>query len=861
MSRIESRNSNFETRPLFPRRTENSNPPANFQSRVSFFVLFMLTVVPCPAQQAPAPAPQPAGPRLALDDILRWRIGSSPAVSPDGRRALFLLDENDFEKSQVITQLWIVDTSSKQTRRLTHSDGRVGQPRWSPDGRWISFLAARGPVPEKEKPQVWLLAADGGEAFPLTEAAEAVSHYAWAPDSRSVFYVADAPPAAAARALRERRQESKLDHTVVDEERPRREIWRITVEDQRAERVYSGDPGVDEFAVSPDGHWLAFRSNGTGDPDDGAKFNLMLLDVTARRARPLTTRGGEERSPAWSPDSARVAFLAPRDPAITYSQEEVFVVALPVTPVGDPAEPQRLTQNFTGAIERLHWPRGNSLYFAAAVRTESKLFALDSATGAVTAASPEKWHLTGADWTPDGATCVAFAEGPSALPDLVVLRPASAMVEPQKLTDLNPQLAQFALGAQEVVRWKSPDGLEIEGIVTRPAGWEATKKYPLLLDVHGGPHNVRSNTMTTGHYAQLFAARGWLVLQPNFRGSSAYGHEFGIANRADLGGKDADDILAGVDFLIARGWADPERLAVMGESYGGYMTNWLIARTKRFRAAASLFGIFNFITDYSNSEISSWEKDYLGKYYWEDLALYLDRSPAKHAAGIHTPVLILHGDADTNTFISNSQEMYRALRALGRTVRFVRFPREGHGFVEPNHVRAQYEEILAWLEAHALGAGASRPRAAIEPVRAGVWELRVAEVRAPENYGGVAAKSRFVEVELLVRAAEPATERFGLLLLNNSGGDVWLEAAPGEAGSLGANHYPEGVVTETLGQRLLARSQGQVIAIQPDRDGAHASLAVTIAFDVPAAARQLLLRVKDFPPVRIEIPVTHSAGR
>jgi hypothetical protein len=160
-----------------------------------------------------------------------------------------------------------------------------------------------------------------------------------------------------------------------------------------------------------------------------------------------------------------------------------------------------------------------------------------------------------------------------------------------------------------------------------------------------------------------------------------------------------------------------------------------------------------------------------------------------------------------------------------------------------------------------LGLGASRARAAIEPVRSGAWELRVGEVRVPETYGGLAPKGRFVEVELLVRAAETTPERFGLLLLNNAGGDVWLETARGEAGALGANHYPEGVVTETLGQRLLAKAQGQVIAIQPDRDGAHSSLAVTIAFDAPAAARQLLLRVKDFPPVRIEIPVANSAGR
>jgi len=824
-----------------------------------FSLALLLSAMAATAQQVSAP-PAPSGKRLTLDDVLRWRMGSSPAVSPDGRRALFLVDENNFEKSQVVSQLWLVDTTSKQTRRLTHSDGRVGQPRWSPDGRWISFLAARGPHPEKEKAQVWILANDGGEAFPLTETAAGVLHYAWAPDGRSIYYVAEAPPAEPARVLYERRQERKIDQVVVDEERPRREIWRVTVEDQRSERISAGDPGVDEFAASPDGRWLVFRTNSTGDPDDGAKYNLMLLDVAARRARPLTTRPGPERSPAWSPDSARVAFLAPQDPAIPYSQEEVFVVPLPVA-AAEPIEPQRLTQNFTGAIERLHWPKGNSLYFAAAVRTERRLFALDAATGAVTAASPEKWYLSDADWSFDSATCVAFTEGPNALPELVVLRPASAMVEPQKLADLNPQLKQFALGAQEVVRWKSKDGLEIEGIVTKPVGWDAAKKYPLLLDVHGGPHNHRSHTMTSGHFAQVFAARGWLVLQPNFRGSSAYGHEFGIANRADLGGKDADDVLAGVDFIIAQGWADPERLAVMGESYGGYMTNWLIARSKRFRAAASLFGIFNFITDYSNSEFSSWERDYLGKYYWEDLLLYLDRSPAKFAADIHTPVLILHGDADTNTSISNSQEMYRALRALGRTVRFVRFPREGHGFIEPNHVRAQYEEILAWLDEHALGMGGARTRAALAPVRSGAWELRVADVRAPESYGGVAPRGRFVEVELLVRAVQPTTERFGVLLIGTSGSDVWLEALPGETAASGANQYPEGLVTETLGQRLLVKSQALVVALQPDRDGAHSSLAVTIAFDAPLAARQFLLRVKDFPPVRIEVPAASANSR
>ncbi|MGH9795585.1 MAG: alpha/beta hydrolase family protein, partial [Candidatus Acidiferrales bacterium] len=245
----------------------------------------------------------------------------------------------------------------------------------------------------------------------------------------------------------------------------------------------------------------------------------------------------------------------------------------------------------------------------------------------------------------------------------------------------------------------------------------------------------------------------------------------------------------------------------------------------------------------------------LGKYYWEDLDLYLDRSPAKFAAQIETPVLILHGDADPNTFISNSLEMYRALRALGRTVRFLRFPREGHGFTEPHHVRTQYEEILAWLGEHALGLDAARPRATIEPARFGAWELRIAGVRTPENYGGIAPKGAFVEVELLIRAVEPTRERFSLLLFDNSGSEVSLQplssvGATEAAGSI----YPEGIVAETLGQRVLVKSQGQVIAIQPDADGAHAALAIVVTFDAPATARHFLLRVKDFPAIRIDLP-------
>jgi dipeptidyl aminopeptidase/acylaminoacyl peptidase len=800
--------------------------------------------------------------RLTIEDTLRWRIASNPVLSPDARRIAYLVTENDFEKSRPVTHLWWVDTETRQARRLTQTDNGASDPRWSPDGRWLAFLSTRGSDdPRKLRAQVWLLPVEGGESFALTRASSAaadVLHYRWAPDGKAVYFVAPQPLPTPAEAFREQRQKQRMDAVVVDEEKPRKEIWRVALEDRRAERIFAGDLGLDEFEVSPDGKWIVYRTNYTGEPDHSRKYDLWLLELATGRARQLTRRDGEERSAVWSPDSARVAFLAPRVPEINYSQEEVFVVPIaPPAPAvageAQPPEPQRVTKDFAGAIERLQWPaRGDAIWFAAGLRTGNQLFQLNPADGTVRPANAENVFLTDADG--NGESVAAVVEGPNSLPEIALLRLGATPSEPQRLTDLNPQLKEFAVGAQEVVRWKSKDALEIEGLLIKPAGWQPGQKYPLLVEIHGGPHARRTNTLASGGFAQVWAARGWLVFQPNFRGSSAYGHEFGIANRGDLGGRDADDILTGVDFLVAQGWADESRLAVAGGSYGGYMTNWLIARTKRFRAAVSLFGIFNLVTDFSNSDFPSWERDYLTKYYWENLQIYLDRSPFKYVNEITTPVLILHGEEDNNTAIANSREMYQALKTLGRTAKFVRFPREGHGFREPNHHIEQFRLMAAWLDAHALGITDTRARQVGEAARKDNWELRVTAVRMPQSYAGVKPKGQFIEVELLIRALEPTEERFSLLVFDTSGSEIVLATED-------RNLYPEGVVAEALGQRVLVKSSGQVVAFVPDRQGGHSAMAVAVAFDAPLGAREFTLRVKEFPPIRIELPLAEGSVR
>jgi dipeptidyl aminopeptidase/acylaminoacyl peptidase len=808
-------------------------------------VMLALCVPPAATLAQTPSAAASVAKRLSFEDILRWKLPSKPVISPDGQRIAFLLTENEMEPSRVLVHLWWVHSETRQVRRLTHLDEVVAAPRWSPDGRWLGFVSGRG-VDGKQKPQVWLLPVDGGEAFPLTRAPEGVLYWNWSGDGKAVFYVTHEAASTATASLREKLQREKKDTVVVEEEKLRQEIWRTSVESQEAERLSAGDFGLDEIYPSPDGKWLIYRANGTGDPDHDTRNNLWLFDAATRKARPLVERVGLERSIVWSADSTRVAFLAPREAALRYSQEEIFL--MPVAWTGTRPEPQRLTRDFAGSIEGLRWPRGSAIFFAAEIRTGSRLFQVDTTDGIVRPASGETHYLSALDCTPDGAACAGLLETSATLPEIAVIRQAAG-AEPQKLSDLNPQLKEFALGAQEVVRWKSKDGREIEGVLLRPVAGDPLKKQPLLLDIHGGPYGRRGNTLTTGNLSQAWAARGWLVLQPNFRGSSGYGHEFGLGSRGDIGGRDYEDIMSGVDYIIAQGWADPERMAVMGESYGGYMTNWIIGHGQRFRAAVSAFGLFSLLTDFSNSAYPSWENDYLGKFYWQDLPLFMDRSPQKFVQQMQTPALILHGEADENTFIANSQEMYQALKLLGRTVRFVRFPREGHGFIEPQHVLARFRETAAWIERHVPGFDEGGTLVSGDRVHQGGWELRVAEVLASDSLAGVKPHGRWLEVAIVLRAVEPTGGRTSILVFDNAGGEVSLLGS-------GRVFYPEGLVSETLGEKLLVKAGGgQVLAAVPDKDGRHTTLAFRVAFDLPADVREVVLKLKEFPGLRVTVPV------
>lgn len=424
-----------------------------------------------------------------------------------------------------------------------------------------------------------------------------------------------------------------------------------------------------------------------------------------------------------------------------------------------------------------------------------------------------------------------LVEDKTSAPDVYVLKNG----ELKKLTDLNPQLKNFTFGEQTVIRWKSFDGWVIEGVLVKPVNFEQGKRYPMLVAVHGGPYGRIQDILRQYYNLQVWANEGYLVFAPNFRGSSGYSNKFGIANFKDLGGGDFKDIMAGIDYIVKElKIADENKIGIFGGSYGGYMTNWAITQTDRFKAAVSMFGIFNLITDYSNSYLPSWEPDYLGDYYWNNLKIYLERSPFYYVKNIKTPVLIMHGDEDPNTFISNSKEMYQALKHLGKTVEFVRYPREEHGFREPNHRIDEFYRCLAWFNKYLLGIEPEKkPLVRVDEwVETDEWAIKVVNAHKSVNYSGFDTSKKFIEVEILFRAKENA-KPLEINLLN----DFTLISSDASAS-------PVGVPVEVSGVKGLL--VGNVKASINAKDEKQ-YYPLRVAFDVTSLKGEMRLRISKFP--------------
>ncbi|MCS6775596.1 MAG: S9 family peptidase [Chloroherpetonaceae bacterium] len=871
------------------------------------------------SSSAASPSSTPIRRRITPRALLEVRRISSPRLHPDGLRVAFVVTEADFEESRWVSHIWLTEwvppppanalpgvgasqaegtrapAPEDPARQLTFSYEGEHHPRWSPDGRYLAFLSARpdptAPPPEEEETeapvdQVWILPVDGGEARRITHTKESVIDYAWTPDGKEILYLTSEPRARAIETLRrEERNRRKVDPVVEHDDRLRRQVWRIDVETRKPVLLFTGDYGIQECALSPDGRRLAYATNYTGLWNDYHRVDVYVRDLSTGEEIRVTDRPGGKHGLYWSPDGRQLAFLSWLDPEVSYSRQTLFVVNLPpslcpletrpATGVRTASTPHpapeanrtsaalepRLVTDLDHDLTEFHWSRHNGLFYAiASVGTGSRIVRIhpDGRTRYVSEEPAERREL---DVCGYNSALVFVQETAQSLPELF-LRDDFGRVH--QLTHLNAGfLETHLLPRQEVVCWQSPDGLSIEGVLTYPLDYQEGKRYPLIVQVHGGPKGRAVNALLRGYsMPAVWSAEGYAVLQPNFRGSEGYGNAFALANRRDLGGGDFQDIMAGVDWCIAQGIADPERLGIMGGSYGGYMTNWAIGHTDRFKGAISLFGIFHLLTDYSNSELSRWDLDYLGAFYWEDPEIYRRLSPGSYVEQIRTPTLIIHGDEDNNTFISNSKEMYQALRQRGVITQFVHYPREGHGLSEPNHKLDEIRRCLAWMDRYVKHSGdppgVYRPGDPV-PHANGLLELCVTRAEivtlagqpksAPPDRKPVAEETAFLEVQFTLH--RPDT-RAPIEPVRLSLEDVRLESRVSAGGPV---QFPAGIPLEVAGVRSLLEGHDLHLTHYPDPDNGQLAFGFAVVFRVPRSGGDCLLRVADFPPVSVSWPV------
>ena len=649
---------------------------------------------------------------LKPEDIVAMKKLSGANISPDGKWAVFvravpILEE---EKSEYRNHIWLVPTEGGKPLQLTNGPHGDSGPEWSPDSTRIAFISKRG----SDKGQIWIIPIIGGEARELTYTKNGAANPRWSPDGKRIAFLMEEKDSEA----EEKRKKAGDDPiTVEKDDFKQTHLWVIDVEamdeepellftlpekgsdkdneekkkdkKDRSQRLTEGNFHVRDPRWSPDGKQIAFVS--TPSPKaDHFMFNatIQIIDVETKEPRKLTSSDGAEGFPRWSPDGEWLAFVYSTND-VNFLQKDIYIIP------SEGGTPTNLTSDFDRNEVAPVWsPDGEAIYFEIADRVRRHLYAVPRDGGEVLQITHGDCAIGGMSIADDGDTYLCHRQAPDTPMDLYVGSIHTG--ELKQITELNPQCAEFALGETRVIQWQSSDGLDIEGLLHLPIGYEEGKSYPLIVEPHGGPHGAIALQFNIDWHH--FSGEGFATFSPNFRGSDGYGRDFARGNYRNWGIADYEDMMAGVDYLIDQGIADPERLVVNGWSYGGYMTAWTVTQTDRFKAAVTGAGLSNLVSMYAQNDIPS----YLELFFEDDspyqkLEMYRKHSPISYVRQAKTPTLILHGAEDKRVPVPQAEEFYAGLKAAGVDVEFVKYPREGHSIGEPRHLLDLLKRRMAWF--------------------------------------------------------------------------------------------------------------------------------------------------------------------
>jgi uncharacterized protein (TIGR01244 family) len=637
-----------------------------------------------------SPAGAQTGP--TVDQLIELKRVGSPAISPDGKLVAYTVREPNWDENAYETEIWLADVAAGTPRQLTNGKKSSGSPDWSPDGKRLAFTSDRS-----DKQQIWLVSTTFGEAEQLTREAEGVGgNFAWSPDGKQIaFTVADPKPEAW-----KDRDKKYGEFEIVDEDQRLTHLWVIDVESKKVKRLTKGAFTVGSFDWSPDGKEIAFDHTTNPDPSNGGTADISIVSVADATIRPLVAQEGPDNRPAWSPDGTKIAFSsAMAQPFYYFTNSHIAVIPAAGGAIQD------LTKTFDESPGLVAWLK-DGIYFGASQRTWAYLHRLDPATQNVTTLTPgAEWIMSGVTFSSDVATVAFMGAGPKQFAE-VFIAPLATMV-PKKLTDMAAQTAAWPQPTHEVITWKSVDGTSIEGVLHKPANVETGKRYPLLVVIHGGPTGTSRPvpfSATTTYPIDIWLNKGALVLEPNYRGSAGYGEKFRSLNVRNLGIGDAWDVTSGIDYLVAQGLADNDKVGTMGWSQGGYISAFLTTHdSARFKAVSVGAGISNWMTYYVNTDIHPFTRQYLKATPWDDPKIYADTSPMTYIKKASAPTLIQHGELDKRVPIPNAYELLQGLQDQGVPAKLIVYKGFGHGLTKPKAHRAAMEHNLEWFGKYIWG--------------------------------------------------------------------------------------------------------------------------------------------------------------
>ncbi|HYR92425.1 MAG TPA: S9 family peptidase [Terriglobia bacterium] len=639
---------------------------------------------------------------ITAEDYFAFRFLNDIQLSPDGATIAFVVGSIDQKENRRYNALWAVPADgSREPSLLTTSLQSSNTPRWRPDGKAIAFLSAR-PIPGEStglvpKIQVWILPLSGGEPSRVTNLQNGVTSFVWSPDGSRLLCVSKSGPSDTAKSPSDVRHYKHASYKFNDTgwfDDKRSHIWIVDVTSGITKQVTSGDDWNDtDPQWSPDGTKIAFVSDRTGKEfDEGRNKDIWTIDVTGRSLTKISRSEEPDSSPRWSPDGKTIAFLS--------ASERRAHPKIWLAPSQGGTAPRLAAEGLDLIPTDLRWAEsGRALYFETGVKGTSHLFRVDVETRRASQVTSGDRTVRLVNISDRSGRLVYSINDPMHMDDIYVAD-LKAQNERQ-LTHLNAALFKgLQLTPVERVVFKGADGWDVDGFLMRPLGWEAGKKYPMVLSIHGGPAGMFG--FDWYHEHQVYAARGWAVFFTNPRGSTGYGEKFDRGVQREWGGRDYVDVMNGVDAVLAKNpWIDADRLGVTGGSYGGFLTNWILGHTTRFKAAVTLRSIATFISDEGTRDGPYGHSEDFGGDLFEQFETYWDRSPLKYAKNVKTPTLVMHSDMDFRVPIEQGEQWFRALQHYGVPSELVLFPRENHNLTrtgEPVHLVESLKWQVYWFD-------------------------------------------------------------------------------------------------------------------------------------------------------------------